>query len=68
MVVKLAVGDGIEEVEVPTKCPRCGKQVAIHGEGDRMEGLSFRCMGGCGELYYDKWLGIWRVKPDQEDM
>lgn len=36
MVVKLAVGDGIEEIDIPSKCPRCGKQVAVHGEGDRI--------------------------------
>ena len=67
MVVKLAVGDRIEDIVIPIRCPRCGKPVAVHGEGDRMEGLSFRCMGGCGELYYDKWLGIWRIKSNVEE-
>ena len=67
MVVKLAVGDRIEDIVIPSRCPRCGVPVIIHGEGDRMEGLSFHCMGGCGELYYDKWLGIWRIKSNVEE-
>lgn len=67
MVAKLAVGDRIEEIHIPNKCPRCGNPIAVHGEGDRLEGLSFRCTGECGELYYDQWLGIFRIKPTTEE-
>ena len=69
MVVKLAVGDRIEEVEVPTKCPRCGKHVdvTVYGLGNQIENYSFRCSGNCGGLYYDRWLGIWRIKPTTEE-
>lgn len=41
----------------PMKCPRCGKTVIF----DRDD--TIRCED-CGELYFDNWLGIWRVKPE----
>ena len=40
---------------VPMRCPRCGKKV-IFESNDRV-----RCEE-CGTLYYDKWLGIWRIQ------
>lgn len=42
----------------PDKCPRCGKSL-IHWGND------LKCRD-CGYLYYDEWLGIWRVKPYEE--
>ncbi len=44
----------------PMRCPRCGKKV-IFEPNDKI-----RCED-CGELYYDQWLGIWRIyKPSEE--
>ena len=39
----------------PMRCPRCGK-VVIFKDDDEIE------CEDCGELYYDPWLGIWRIK------
>lgn len=52
-------------VNIPDKCPRCGKPVMTIGEGTDKP-LSFRCSGGCGKLYYDKWLDIWRIDWDYD--
>ena len=40
----------------PLLCPRCRKPVKFN-EDDTIE-----CKD-CGELYPDRWLGIWRVRP-----
>ena len=45
---------------VPMRCPRCGKRV-IFEPNDR-----YRCPE-CGELYYDQWLGIWRIRSNEEE-
>ena len=39
----------------PMLCPRCGKKIIFH-PNDEIECPS------CGFLYYDQWLGIWRIK------
>lgn len=44
----------------PMTCPRCGERVIFEPKG------KIRCED-CGELYYDGWLGIWRVKPENDD-
>ena len=38
----------------PMFCPRCGEKV-IFKEDDGIE------CPVCGDLYYDMWLGIWRI-------
>ena len=49
----------------PTRCPRCGKEI-IFKPNDKYE-YPYECPD-CGELYYDKWLGIWRIyRPPEED-
>lgn len=48
-----------EDKEIrPMRCPRCGKRV-IFKEDD-----AFECPD-CGELYYDGWLGIYRIKDPE---
>lgn len=44
----------------PMTCPRCGKKV-IFGPGGNI-----RCED-CGKLYYDGWLGIWRIERPKEE-
>lgn len=44
---------------IPTVCPRCGKKVVVKG----VETIECK---ECGELYYDPWLGIWRIKRYEE--
>ena len=46
-------------LEVPKRCPRCGK--TIFETPDRLEHKKYICPG-CGELYYDEHLGVWRIK------
>lgn len=46
-------------LEVPKRCPRCGK--TIFETPDRLEQKKYICPG-CGELYYDEHLGVWRIK------
>ena len=41
--------------EVPKKCPRCGKDIVHTSDKDHI-------CPGCGELYYDEHLGVWRIK------
>lgn len=38
----------------PMRCPRCGKKVIFENDGRIM------CEDD-GELYFDNWLGIWRI-------
>lgn len=45
----------------PMRCPRCGKKVIFEHDDDKI-----RCED-CGELYYDQWLGIWRIYRPPED-
>ena len=45
---------------VPMRCPRCMKKVQI------LSGGHYKCED-CGELYYDEWLGIWRIRPENDD-
>lgn len=45
---------------IPMTCPRCGKKTEFK-DADR-----FICKE-CGELYFDDWLGIWRVKPVEHE-
>lgn len=53
---ELADRDGIMDRPIkPLRCPRCGKKV-IFERDDRMY------CEDCGELYFDNWLGIWRIK------
>lgn len=40
---------------VPMRCPRCGKTVIFHHND------TYECPD-CGELYFDNWLGIWRIQ------
>lgn len=49
-----------EKPIVPMKCPRCGRKV-IFEPNDK-----YRCES-CGELYYDHWLGIWRISVPPEE-
>lgn len=44
----------------PMTCPRCQKKVIFEPNG------KIKCED-CGELYYDQWLGIWRIKPENDD-
>lgn len=39
----------------PMRCPRCGK-VTIFEPDDTV-----KCEN-CGTLYFDNWLGIWRIQ------
>ena len=39
----------------PMRCPRCGKRVIFRENGDII-------CDDCGRLYYDQWLGIWRIE------
>lgn len=51
----------LEEEDAPIKpmrCPRCGKKVIFETDGRIM------CYE-CGELYFDNWLGIWRILPTE---
>lgn len=48
-----------DRVIVPTVCPRCGKNVTI------LSDERIKCKE-CGELYYDHWLGIWRIQRYEE--
>ena len=45
-------------VNIPNKCPRCGKETIVQGD-------VVRCPS-CGKLYYDQWLDIWRIDYDYE--
>lgn len=45
-------------VNIPDKCPRCGKEVVVKGD-------IIRCPS-CGKLYYDQWLDIWRIDWDYD--
>ena len=49
-----------DHVVTPDRCPRCGKKVVYREDG------SIFCED-CGELYYDQWLGIWRIKPKYDE-
>lgn len=40
----------------PMRCPRCGTKVTFENDGRIV-------CDDCGELYYDNWLGIWRILP-----
>ncbi len=41
--------------DIPKRCPRCGKEI--------MTTTDKKCWClGCGELYYDEHLGVWRIK------
>ena len=40
---------------VPERCPRCGMKIILQSED------KFECPA-CGTLYYDPWLGIWRIQ------
>ena len=53
--------DGMDDIQriVPMFCPRCGEKV-IFKEDDNIE------CPACGELYYDPWLGIYRIKPYED--
>lgn len=42
-------------IEVPKRCPRCGKEIVRTSDKDHF-------CPGCGELYYDEHLGVWRIK------
>lgn len=42
-------------INPPDKCPRCGKDIVTTPEG-------LHYCPGCGCLYYDDHLGIWRIK------
>lgn len=44
-------------VEAPTKCPKCGKDIMII-PGPEVKHIC----PGCGDLYYDEHLGVWRIK------
>lgn len=41
----------------PMRCPRCGAKVKFETDGRIM-------CDDCGELYFDNWLGIWRIQPE----
>lgn len=43
----------------PMFCPRCCEKVTFNDD-DTIECPS------CGKLYFDMWLGIWRVQRDEE--
>lgn len=42
----------------PMKCPRC-MQPVIFEDNDRIVCKT------CGPLYFDNWLGIWRIQVDE---
>ena len=51
--------DDIQRIK-PLRCPRCGRPVIFKAD-DHM------VCNECGELYYDQWLGIYRIKPYVEE-
>ena len=53
----MAVPDRVDDIQrvKPDRCPRCGKEIVI------VEDDKIKCPD-CGELYYDEWLGIYRIK------
>ena len=50
-------------LEAPDRCPRCGKIIMIIP--DRLEKKKHVCPG-CGELYYDEHLGVWRIRYNEK--
>ena len=48
------------EVPVPRLCPRCGASVIFNGE-------SYICTQCKKELYYDRWLGIFRLRSVENE-
>ena len=42
-------------LEALDRCPRCGKVIVTTPDGKHI-------CPGCGYLYYDEHLGIWRIK------
>lgn len=57
-ILRLEEDPNVEEVAPikPMRCPRCGKKVIFKTDGRIV-------CEDCGELYYDCWLGIWRILP-----
>ena len=47
-------------LEVPKRCPRCGKTI-VETNTKEIEQKKYICPG-CGELYYDHHLDIWRIR------
>lgn len=47
-------------LEVPKRCPRCGKTI-FETDTKELEQKEYICPG-CGELYYDEHLGVWRIR------
>ena len=48
------------EVPVPNLCPRCGTPVIYNGK-------SYICTKCEQELYYDRWLGIFRLRSIENE-
>lgn len=48
-------------LEAPKRCPRCGKEIMITPVSKK-----YICPG-CGELYYDEHLGVWRIKYSEKE-
>ena len=44
-------------LEAPKRCPRCGKEIMFTPAPSRKP-----VCPGCGELYYDVHLGVWRIR------
>lgn len=44
----------------PMRCPRCGEKVIFKPNDE------YECPD-CGKLYYDNWLGIWRINRHEEE-
>lgn len=42
----------------PMRCPRCGERVIFKPNDE------YECPD-CGKLYYDNWLGIWRIQRNE---
>ena len=54
------MADSVKPI-TPMVCPRCGKKV-IFEANDRI-----RCED-CGALYFDNWLGIWRIDYNADEV
>lgn len=46
-------------IEAPKRCPRCGKDIVTASDS------KLYCPG-CGELYYDEHLGVWRIRYSEK--
>ena len=43
----------------PMRCPRCGRKVIFSNDSE-----DIYCVD-CGKMYYDQWLGIWRIDASE---